>query len=54
MLNIYRISFFGHRDFYEHKKCEQILENLLIEIVEKNDYIEFLIGRNGEFDIFTA
>ena len=47
-------TFFGHRDFNEHCKYEDILEKKLIDFISKNDYIEFLVGRNGEFDIFVA
>lgn len=54
MLNIFSVSFFGHRDFYEHHRCEKILNEILEEILENKEYTEFLIGRNGEFDRFVA
>ena len=38
MLNIYTVSFFGHRDFYEHQKCEKILNEILGEILENKEY----------------
>lgn len=50
MLNTFRVSFFGHRDFYEHKKCENVLKEILEEILENKEYVEFFVGRNGEFD----
>lgn len=54
MLNIFSVSFFGHRDFYEHHRCEKKLNEILEEILENKEYTEFLIGRNGEFDRFVA
>ncbi len=43
MLNIFRVSFFGHRDFYEHNKCEKILNKILEEILESKEYVEFFV-----------
>ncbi|MBR2020880.1 MAG: hypothetical protein IJ939_00440 [Clostridia bacterium] len=54
LLNVFTVSFFGHRDFSEHLKTEPILENLLKDIIKKHEFVEFLVGRNGEFDQFVS
>ena len=54
LLNTLTVSFFGHRDFSEHDKVEPLLLNMLKDIVSKNEYVEFLVGNNGEFDNFVS
>lgn len=54
MLDTFTCAFFGHRDFCAHYKCEKRLENILKELLYNNEYVEFLIGRNGEFDQFVS
>ena len=53
-MNIYTVSFFGHRDFYAHHKCESKLEPIIRELLNTKEYVDFLVGRNGEFDIFAS
>ncbi|MBO4949641.1 MAG: hypothetical protein J6E38_01335 [Clostridia bacterium] len=54
LLNIYTVSFFGHRDFSEHLRLELTLENMLKDILTQHEYVVFLVGRNGEFDQFVS
>lgn len=54
MLNTFSCAFFGHRDFCMNAKCEQRMENILYQLLKDNEYVEFLVGRNGEFDRFAA
>ncbi len=54
MLNTFTVSFFGHRDFHGHRKYEATLEQILKELIHRKDYVEFLVGRNGEFDKFVS
>lgn len=53
-MDIYTVTFFGHRDFQEHHKYEKKLIKILTDLIRTKEYIEFLVGRNGEFDIFAA
>lgn len=53
-MNIYTVAFFGHRDFIEHQKYEEKLINFLMKLINTKEYVEFIMGRNGEFDIFAA
>lgn len=54
MLNIYTVSFFGHRivdnSFYIEKQLESLIRNLL----SNKEYVDFLVGRNGEFDLLVS
>lgn len=49
-MDIYTVSFFGHRvieDFsVAEKQAELLIRNLLLE----KEYTEFLVGRDGDFD----
>ena len=50
MLDIYTVAFFGHREIDHFRETEQALEMLIEKLVRNHEYVEFLIGRNGEFD----
>lgn len=54
LLNIYTVSFFGHRMICDILKLEQLLEKHIKELLNEKNYIEFLIGRDGEFDLIVA
>lgn len=54
MLNTLSCAFFGHGDFCMNNKHEQIMEKILYQLLKDNEYVEFLVGRNGEFDRFAA
>ena len=48
------VAFFGHRDFNHHFKCEKALEKILRDLIKQKEYVEFLVGRDGEFDLLVA
>ena len=50
MLNIYTVSFFGHRDLPNMFALEDRLMSLLQELILNKEYVEFLVGRDGDFD----
>lgn len=50
MMSIYTVSFFGHRYIYDTFLVEKKLERVITKLLSKNNYVEFLVGRNGEFD----
>ena len=54
MLSIYTISFFGHRYIERSSKIESHLDTLLHELITQKEYVEFLIGRDGEFDLLAS
>ena len=50
MLNTFTVSFFGHRMIDDVLKIENRLEQLIRTLLSEHEYIEFLVGRDGEFD----
>ena len=54
MTDIYRVAFFGHRRIYNIREIEEKLVPILNELILTKKYVEFYIGRNGDFDEFVA
>lgn len=50
----FTVSFFGHRTLERAQFLEQELETLIGEFLMEKAYVEFLVGRNGEFDMLAA
>ena len=53
-MNQYTVSFFGHRQIDNVIEVEQRLESLIRNLLTSKEYVEFLIGRDGEFDQLVA
>lgn len=53
-MDIYTVSFFGHREIERVAEIERSLDNLLHDLITKKEYVEFLIGRDGEFDLLAS
>lgn len=49
-MNQYTVSFFGHRMIEDSLKVERCLEGLICNLLREKEYVEFLVGRDGEFD----
>lgn len=49
-MNIFTVSFFGHRQIDRPFEAEERLEKIIRELIRSKEYVEFLVGRNGEFD----
>lgn len=50
MLDIYTVAFFGHRYIDNPLRVEELLEEQIRKLIDKNEYVEFLVGHNGDFD----
>ena len=50
----YTVSFFGHRRVEDFRAVSEALEDLAAELICTKSYVEFLVGRNGEFDQLAA
>ena len=50
MLDIFTVAFFGHRYVDNIPKVENLLEEQTRKLLDENEYVEFLVGRNGDFD----
>lgn len=53
-MNIYTVSFFGHRYMEGTAEIDNRLDKLLHDLITQKEYIEFLIGRDGEFDLLAS
>ena len=53
-MEIYTVSFFGHREVEGESDIESRLDWLLHDLITQKQYVEFLIGRDGEFDLLVA
>ncbi|MBE6531064.1 MAG: hypothetical protein E7679_03090 [Ruminococcaceae bacterium] len=50
----YRVSFFGHRTLYSIRDLEDKVEDITLTLVRNRQFVEFYVGRNGDFDIVVA
>ena len=49
-VQIVTVSFFGHRIIENALEIESRLEQLIRTLLREHEYVEFLVGRDGEFD----
>ncbi len=54
MMDVFTVSFFGHRRLNDSFAVERTLEKMVCEWLRQKAYIEFLVGRDGEFDQLVA
>ena len=54
MLDFFTVSFFGHRRLEQIFTVEQRLETIIDNLLREKEYVEFLVGRDGEFDLLAA
>ena len=50
MLKIYTVAFLGHRYIERVLPLEEMLEEQLQRLILEKEYIDFLVGRHGDFD----
>lgn len=53
-MDIFTVAFIGHREIDDLYKVETKLEVLIKELLLSHEYVEFLVGRDGEFDQAVA
>lgn len=49
-MDIFTVSFFGHRQLDHVFDVEKRLEHMIKHIITSEVYVEFLVGRDGDFD----
>lgn len=54
MIDTYTVSFFGHRSIDNLFSLEKGLEKIISGLMWEKGYIEFLVGRDGDFDRLVA
>ena len=53
-MDTYTVSFFGHRELDSPILIEEQLETIVLNLLSTKAYIEFLVGRDGDFDLLAA
>ena len=51
---IYRVSFIGHRRVDDFYFVENQLDNIIGDLIRTKEYVEFYVGKNGDFDTMVA
>ena len=51
---IYRVSFIGHRQIDRFRFVEEQLDRIISDLMSRNEYVEFYVGKNGDFDTMVA
>jgi len=54
VLNIYTVAFFGHRYIDNPFLIEERLEEQIYKLLSEHEYVDFLVGRNGDFDQYVS
>lgn len=49
-MDIFTVAFFGHRRIDNFFTLEALLEKHIRSLIDEKEYVDFLVGRNGEFD----
>lgn len=53
-MDIFTVSLFGHRTIINAPMAEANLEEIIRSLILSKEYVVFLVGRAGEFDILAA
>ena len=53
-MDTFTVSFFGHRQVDHACEVETMLAETVTELLLTKEYVEFLVGRDGAFDLLVA
>lgn len=54
-MEVCTVAFFGHRTISGNPfRIEELLDEHIRTLLREHEYVEFLVGRNGEFDQYAA
>lgn len=53
-MDTFTVSFFGHREIENGFEVERCLEEIITDLIRSKEYVEFLVGRDGEFDLLAS
>ncbi len=53
-MEVYTVTFFGHRNIDNSSQIEDRLDIIIKKLIREKTYVEFLVGRNGEFDQYVS
>ena len=48
------MALFGHRQIDDLQRLDRALVPIIKELIKSKQYVSFLVGRNGEFDVYAA
>lgn len=49
-MDLFTVSFFGHRYVDNILAVEDKLEDIILTLMREKEYLDFVVGRNGDFD----
>ena len=53
-MEIFTVAFFGHRYIDNPFRIEERLEEHIYRLLAEKEYVDFLVGHDGEFDQFAS
>ncbi len=53
-MKIYRVAFAGHREIPYSREIEDKLYTIICDLIRKNEFTEFYVGSEGDFDIIST
>ena len=54
MMQIFTVTCFGHRRISDPITLEHNLEAIVCQLLDSKEYVDFLLGRDGDFDLMAA
>ena len=54
LMNIFTVAFIGHRQIENSNYVYESLEEKIYKLLKENEYVDFLVGRNGDFDLLVS
>ncbi len=53
-MDIFTVAFFGHRFIEKPAEIEKRLDKHIRSLLAEHEYVDFLVGRNGDFDQYAS
>ena len=53
-MKILTVAFFGHRHIENSRHIERLIEQCVQNLIDENEYVDFIVGRNGDFDMCVS
>ena len=53
-MEICTVAFFGHRYIDNPFVIDKRLEKAILQLLQEKEYVDFLVGRNGDFDQYAS
>ena len=53
-MEIFTVAFFGHRYIDNPFAFDERLEKEIQQLLQEKEYVDFLVGRNGDFDQYAS